>query len=72
MLLRFIREPRQTREGSSIHLVGGFVLPLRVRDPSDHQETVQEVRLNDIRQKRGFSLLVDQSYDVVTDVSLPL
>lgn len=72
MPLRFIRVSRQTREDSAIHLVGGFVRPLWVLNPPNHQETVQEVRLDNIRQKRGFSLLVDQSYDVVTDVSLPL
>lgn len=63
---------RQTRGDGAIHLVGCFVRPLWVRNPPNHQETVQEVRLDNIRQKRGFSLLVDQSYDVVTDVPLPL
>lgn len=61
-----------TPVGSAIHLVDFSVHLLCTLNPSNHQKTVQEVRLDNIRQKRGFSLLVDQSYDIVTNVSLPL
>lgn len=54
------------------HLVRSFTCLLPLLNPPNHQKTVQEVRLDNIRQKRGLALLVDQSYNVITNVSFPL
>lgn len=54
------------------HLVRSSVCLLLPLNPPDHQETVEEVRLDNIREKRGAALLVDQSHNVITDVSFSL
>lgn len=41
-------------------------------NPANHQEAVQEVRLDHIWHKGGLALLVDHRYNVVTNVSFPL
>ena len=48
------------------------LVPLPLPDPPDHQEAVQEVGADDIRQEGGLALLVDQSNDVVAYMPLPL
>ena len=39
---------------------------------ADHQEAVQEVGADDIRDERGLAFLVNQCHDVIPNVSLPL
>lgn len=57
--------------GLFTHLVGGTVW-LFAPNPLHHHKTVQEVRLDDITQKGGLALLVDQSYYVIANVSFSL
>lgn len=55
------------------HLVRCVVHLLPHLNPPHHEEAVQEVRLDNLGQKRGLlALLVDQSYNVITNVSFPL
>ena len=41
-------------------------------DLAYHQEAVQEVGADDIRDERGLAFLVNQCHDVIPNVSLPL
>lgn len=49
-----------------------FCLVLLSPNPANHQEAVQEVGADDIRDESGLAFLVDHGHYVIANVSLPL